>query len=74
MALLKKGQYGNDWQVDLGDPKVEAEMGDQLKVTDSELLAAINAENLSDRIFARLLTNRSKAHQRLLDLVPGAKG
>lgn len=73
MALLKKGTYSGHWEVDLGDPSIKAELGDQLMVTDSELAAAINMENSTDKIFARILKNRSKAHQALLEKVPGAK-
>lgn len=72
MALIKKAEYG-EWEVDLGDPAIKAEMGDQLKVTSHELSAAINMETLADRLFGRILKNRSKAHQALLDKVPGAK-
>ena len=72
MALIKKASYG-DWEVDLGDAQIAADMGDQLKVSDKELGTAINMENLSDRLFARILRNRSKAHEALLDMVPGAK-
>lgn len=73
MALLKHDTYSN-WEVDLGDPTIKAEMGDQLKVSNSELLTAINMENVTDTLFARILKNRSRAHQALLDKVPGAKG
>lgn len=72
MALLKSDGY-NGWEVDLGDDSIKVEMGDQLKITNKELSASINMENLTDRIFARILQNRSKAHQMLLDKVPAAK-
>jgi hypothetical protein len=74
MALLRKdtGGYGS-WEVDLGDPAIKAELGEQLKISGDELLSAINAENVTDKIFARILKNRSKAHAALLDKVPGAK-
>ena len=71
MALMKR-EYSN-WTVDLGDESIKAEMGEQLKVTDAELSAAINMENVTDVLFARILKNRSKAHQMLLDRVPGAR-
>lgn len=71
MALMKR-EY-NNWTVDLGDESIKAEMGEQLKVTDAELSAAINMENVTDVLFARILKNRSKAHQMLLDRVPGAR-
>jgi hypothetical protein len=73
MALLKLGTYGNGWEVDLGDPSIKAEMPTQLVVTNEELAGAINMENVTDRIFARILKNRSKAHQMLLDKVPALK-
>ena len=72
MALLKHDSYEN-WSVDLGDDSIKAEMGDQLSVTSKELSNAINMENLTDRIFARILKNRSKAHEALLEKVPAAK-
>jgi hypothetical protein len=73
MALIKKSQYGLGWDVDLGDPSIKAEMGDQLTVSNEELAAAINMENVTDKLFSRVLKNRSKAHQALLDRVPGAR-
>ena len=71
MALFKQDYSG--WEVDLGDSSIKAEMGDQLKVTGPELASAINMENIADRLFCRVLKNRSKAHQALLDKVPGAR-
>lgn len=48
---------------------------EQLTVTLSELTKALNQENLVDRVFARVLRNRSKSqHQALLDAMPGAAG
>ena len=75
MALIKKGSsYGSgSYEIDLGDPNIKAEMGEQLTITDNELLAAINMENVTDKLFARVLKNRSKAHQTLLEKVPGAR-
>lgn len=72
MALWKH-EYGG-WKVDLGDSSIENEMGDQLKVSDNELGAAINAENIADRLFARVLKIRSKAHKALLEKIPAATG
>lgn len=72
MALIKHDGY-NTWTVDLGDESIKAEMGEQLKVTAAELSSAINMENVTDTLFARILKNRSKAHQMLLDKVPGAR-
>lgn len=71
MALFKQDYQG--WVVDLGDDTIKAEMGEQLKVTPAELSSAINMENIADRLFARVLKNRSKAHQALLDKVPAVK-
>jgi hypothetical protein len=73
MALLKKGSYGDGWEVDLGDESIKSEMREQLKVSNVELAAAINMENFTDKLFARVLKNRSKAHEALLDKVPGAR-
>lgn len=72
MALLKHDSY-NSWEVDLGDATIKSEMGDQLKITSAELSSAINMENITDKIFSRILKNRSRAHQALLDKVPGSK-
>jgi hypothetical protein len=72
MALLKKSQYGG-WEFDLGDDTIKAELEEQLKVTESEIASAINMENVADKLFARVLKNRSKAHQALLDKVPGSR-
>lgn len=71
MALLKKSGYGSDYEVDLGQD-VEDVQKEQLTITQAEMLKAINQENLTDRIFARILNNRSKSHQALLNAVPGA--
>jgi hypothetical protein len=75
MALLKRsGTYGGSgWEVDLGDDLIKSEMGEQLRISDAELSMAINMENLTDKLFARILKNRSKAHQTLLEKIPGAK-
>lgn len=70
MAIFKK-EYSN-WEVDLGDPSIKAELGEQLKVSDAELCTAINAENVSDKLFARVLKIRSKSHKALLERIPGA--
>lgn len=71
MALLKYSSY-SDIRVDTGDESFDEDLKDQLMMTTKELISAINAENLTDRIFARLLTQRSKAHQRLCEKIPGA--
>ena len=70
MALLKSEGY-DSFAVDLGETLEEVQK-EQLKVSPAELTKAINQENLTDRIFARILTNRSKSHQALIDAVPGA--
>ncbi len=70
MAILKYDSYGH-WQIDLGDD-VDADMKEQLKVSHQELGSAINQENVADKLFSRILKNRSKAHAALLDKVPGA--
>lgn len=72
MALLKKDGYGDSWSVDIGQD-LEDVQKEQLCVSAAELLKAINQENLTDRIFARVLQNRTRSHQALLDAVPGAK-
>ena len=71
MALLKSKGY-DGFEVDLGE-QIEDVQAEQLKVSGPELTKAANQENLTDRLFARILTNRSKSHQALMDAVPGAK-
>lgn len=71
MAIIKGDNY-NGFEVQTGDEEIDGTMGDQLKLTAKELVAAINAENVSDQLFARILKNRSAAHQTLLKKVPGA--
>lgn len=71
MALLK-AEY-NGFKIDLGE-ELEDVQKEQLTVSSAELVKAINGENLTDRVFARILKNRTKSHQVLLDAVPGATG
>jgi hypothetical protein len=72
MALLKNERgYNGGFEVDLGQD-VEDVQKEQLSITSAELLKAINQENLTDRIFGRVLRNRTKSHQSLLAAVPGA--
>jgi hypothetical protein len=70
MALLKSKGY-DGFEVDLGE-EVEDVQKEQLKVSQAEMMKAINQENLTDRIFGRILQNRSKSHKALLETVPGA--
>ena len=74
MALLKQtNSYGGGgFDVDLGET-LEDVQTEQLHVSDAELLKAINQENLTDRIFGRILRNRSKSHAALMAAVPGAE-
>lgn len=72
MALLKQEPYGGaGYQVDLGQTVDDVQV-EQLNISAAEMLKAINQENLTDRIFARILKNRSKSHGALLAAVPGA--
>lgn len=72
MALLKSDGYSSGgFEVDLGDVPDDVQK-EQLHVFVSELLKAINQENLTDRIFGRILLNRTKSHAALLAAVPGA--
>jgi len=72
MAVWKNNY--NEWNVDVGDLDGDKALADQLRVTPAELCQAINAEGVGDRLFRRVMLNRSKAHARLLEAVPGAKG
>ena len=60
MAIFKHdGSYGgNSFSIETGDAEFDSEMGDQLEVNPKELAKAINAENVSDQLFARILTAR----------------
>lgn len=71
MALLKNDKY-EGYTIDLGETLDDVQE-EQLKITHAELTKAINQENLTDKVFARILTNRTKSHQALMDAVPGAK-
>ena len=71
MALIKHEYSG--WKIDMGD-NLEPGFEEQLKLSDEELGRAINMEHVTDRLFARILKNRSKAHQALLEKVPGVSG
>lgn len=66
MALIKQPSgYGSSFTVDLGE-KLDDVQEEQLNVTAAELIKAINQENITDRLFARILRNRSKSHEALL--------
>lgn len=71
MALLKVESY-KGFCIDLGETLDDVQE-EQLQVTSAELVKAVNQENLTDKVFARILTNRSKSHQALMEAVPGAK-
>jgi hypothetical protein len=71
MAVLKEDTY-NGFTVITGDDEIDSDGGEQLKISAKELKAAINAENLTDQIFGRVLRNRSKMHQALMEKIPGA--
>lgn len=72
MALLKADRgYNGTYTVDIGE-KLDDVQEEQLTITPAELLKAINQEALTDRLFGRILRNRSKSHEALLNAVPGA--
>lgn len=71
MAFLKHDSYSG-FRILTGDDAFDSEHVDHLRVTPTEIITAINAENLTDRLFARILTDRSKAHRALADKIPGA--
>lgn len=75
MATIKRSdKYGSSWEADLGDDGLNSELSTQLRITGEELGRAIMQENVSDKLFARILKNRQLDHKRLLDQVPGATG
>lgn len=69
MALLKK-EY-NGFSVKTGDGDIDTNMEEQLKISPEELVSAINAENLTDQIFTRLLRLREKSHKALIERLSG---
>jgi hypothetical protein len=71
VAILKDEGYGAGFEVKTGDDDFDAEMGEQLKLSTKELRAAINAENLTDQLFARVMRDRKKKHEALLEKIPG---
>lgn len=71
MAILKYESYSN-CRISTGDDEFDSEHNEQLSISGKELIAAINAENVTDKIWARVLKNRSRAHQSLMDKIPGA--
>ena len=76
MAILKYGgggYSGGGWNIITGDTEFDDEMGDQLNISTDELAKAINSENVTDALFARILINRSDKHERLMKKVPGVK-
>lgn len=71
MAIIKFNSY-DSWGIATGDDEFDADMGDQLRVTGKEVVRAINAENMTDVLFARILKDRSAAHESLMKKIPGA--
>ena len=71
MAILKYESYSS-WKIATGDDEFDSEHSEQLSVTGKELVRAINEENVTDRIWARVLKQRSKSHEELLSRIPGA--
>ena len=73
MALLKCGGsgYHNNWTIDTGDNDFNQEMGEQLELTNEELSKAINAENVADRLFARIVKIRKAKHEKMMTKFPG---
>ena len=65
MALIKADGY-NSIRVETGDTDLDEGEKHQLQVTIEELMAAINQENCTDKLFARIMTSRTASHQRLL--------
>ena len=70
MANWKTGY--KDWQVDLGEAAGIPE--DQLQVSDEELQQAIGQEQCGAKLFKRVVLNRKRAFDRMLEECPGIEG
>lgn len=71
MAIMKH-EY-NSIRVITGDDKLDTEAKTELEISYDDVVAAINAENLTDRIFGRMLKLRRKRFETLADKLPGTK-
>lgn len=71
MAIFKTDGYCNNVRVETGDEEIDKSGDQQLQVSIKELVSAINAEALADKIFARLLTLRKKMFESLTDKLSG---
>jgi hypothetical protein len=70
MAIFKHESYSN-CKIATGDDEFDSEFSEHLSVSGKELIAAINAENIADRLWARILKNRSASHESLMKKIPG---
>lgn len=56
----------NAYRVKTGDETLDSsDEKSLLEISHEELVAAVNAENLTDQIFGRILKQRTKMHARL---------
>lgn len=72
MAIFKHESY-SDCRVATGDDEFDSEHSNHLRVTGKELIRAINEEGLTDKIWARVLKSRTKAHNDLMENIHGAQ-
>ena len=72
MAIMKDEGY-EGYCIQTGDSEIDGSESEQLKVTKKEIVTAINAENVTDVLFARILINRRKTFNLLADKIPGAE-
>ena len=70
MAIFKYESYDH-CRVATGDDEFDSEFSDHLKVSGKELISSINAENVADKLWARILKNRSATHESLMKKIPG---
>lgn len=72
MAIFKKDNY-SDLRIVTGDDDFDSQFTEQLKISMSELVSAINAVNVTDTIWKQILLERSRSHETLIAKVPGVK-
>lgn len=73
MAILKAGNY-DDFKIETGDEAFDTEFADMLKVSKTELIAAVIGEQFTDKIWARIQRIRSQKHETMLKRLQAETG